>query len=244
VPVFHVDPEHGEVEPVRLPYVTGTGFISMVPAFDALWVTTDLLVRVNPATDEARSILAIPPPISLARPGLAADRRNLWLGTSAGTLLKLDRNGEEIDRRDVEGGIHLVAVGEGWVWLVDQGTGVVTKIDGKTLGSVAEIHLDGNLDTIAVLDGYVWVLDFATGVLTRISTGSDRETGQETLPVDPTAMTAGAGAIWVSHEGGTVTRVDPATMTASEFARVDGNALAVAVDDERESLWVYVGRGD
>ena len=241
-PVFHVDPEHGEVEQVRLPFVVGTGFIAMVTAFDALWATTDQLIRVNPATDEARSILAIPPPASLARPGLAADRRNLWLGTATGTLLKLDRNGEEIDRRDIEGGIHLIAVGEGWVWLVDQGAGVVTKIEGKALESVAEIHLDGNLDAIAVLDGYVWILDFDTGVLTRISTGSDRVTGQETLSADPTAMAVGAGAIWVSHEDGTVTRVDPATMTASEFARVDGSALAVAVDDERESLWVYVGR--
>jgi class 3 adenylate cyclase/streptogramin lyase len=241
-PVFHVDPEHGEVDQVRLPSAVGTGFISMVTAFDALWATTDRLVRVNPATDEARSILDLPPPLTLGRAGLAADRQNLWLGTPTGTLLKLDRHGEEIDRRDVEGGIQLVAVGEGWVWLVDQGAGVVTKIDGKTLGSVAETHLDGNLDAIVVLDGYVWILDFGTGVLTRISTGSDRETGQETLPADPTAMAAGAGAIWVSHEDGTVTRVDPATMTTSEFARVGRAALAVAVDDERESIWVYVGR--
>jgi class 3 adenylate cyclase len=241
-PLFHVDPEHDEVEPVRLPSAVGYAFISMVPAFDALWVTTDFLIRVNPATDETRSILAIPPPVTLARPGLAADRRNLWLGTAAGTLLKLDRNGAEVDRRDVEGGIHLVAVGEGWVWLVDQGAGVVTKIDGKTLESVAEIHLDGNLDAIVVLDGYVWILDFATGVLTRISTGSDRETGQATLPPDPTGLAGGAGAIWVSHEDGTVTRVEPGTLRASEFARVDGNALAVAVDGARESIWVYVGR--
>ena len=243
-PVFHVDPEHGDVDEVTLPHNVGLGFLSMVTGFDALWATTDLLVRVSPVTDEARSILAIPPPITLARPGLAADRRNLWLGTATRTLLKLDRNGEEIDRRDLEGGIHLIAVGEGWVWLVDQGAGVVTKVDGRTLHSVAEIHLDANLDSIAVLGGYVWILDFATGVLTRISIDSDRATGQGTLSADPTNMAAGAGAIWVSHEGGTVTRVDPATMKASEFARVDGDALAVAVDDERKSLWVYVGRDD
>ena len=242
VRVFHVDPEHGDVGQVQLPYDRGAGFVAMVTEFDALWATTDQLIRVNPATDEARPVLAIPEPVPLARPGLAADRRNLWLGTAGGVLLKLDRNGEEIDRRDVEGGIHLVAVGDGWVWLVDQGAGVVTKIDARTLQSVAEIHLDSNLDAIAVLDGYVWILDLATGVLTRISISSERVTGQETLPADPTTMAAGADAIWVSHEDGTVTRVEPATMAAAEFARVDGTALAVAVDDERESLWVYVGR--
>jgi class 3 adenylate cyclase len=241
-PVFKVDPEHGEVEQVRLPFDVGVPFLSMVAAFDALWATTDQLVRVNPATDEARSILAIPPPFTPARVSLAADRRNLWLGAPTGTLLKLDRNGEETDRRVVEGGINLIAAGEGWVWLVDQGAGVVTKIDEKTLESVSEIHLDGSLDAIAVLGGYVWILDFATGVLTRISIGSDRETGQATLPPDPTGLAGGAGAIWVSHEDGTVSRVEPVTLTASEFARVDGSALAVVVDGARESIWVYVGR--
>ena len=118
----------------------------------------------------------------------------------------------------------------------------MTKIDPSTLETVVQIRLDGNVDEIAVLDGYVWALDFATGVLTRISIGSDRETGQEALPADPTAMTAGAGSIWLSHEDGTITRVEPATMTGSEFAHVDGAALAVAVDDARNSIWVYVGR--
>jgi class 3 adenylate cyclase len=243
-PLIHVDPEHGEVEPIQLPFRNGMGFISIVTAFDALWATTDQLVKVNPATDEARSVLDIPPPITLSRMGLAADRRNLWLGTPGGILLKLDRNGVEIDRGDVGSGIQLIAAGEGWVWLVDQGSGVVTKIDPKTMGSVSEIHLDGNLDAIVVSDGYVWVLDFATGVLTRISTESDRVTGQETFPADPTAMAAGAEAIWLSHEDGTITRIDPATMTGSGFAHVDGAALAVAVDDERESIWAYVGRSD
>ena len=88
------------------------------------------------------------------------------------------------------------------------------------------------------------MLDFATGVLTRISTGSGRVTGQETFAADPTAMAAGAGGIWLSHGDGTITRVDPVTMTGSGFAQVDGAALAVAVDDERESIWAYVGRSD
>ena len=243
--VFHVDPEHSEAERVQLPSAaSGTFFTSLVPAFDALWATTDLLVRVNPATDEVRPILPIPPPTALGGASLAADGRNLWLGTPGGTLLKLDRNGRELDRRDLEGGIQLTEAGEGWVWVVDQGAGIMTKIDPSTLETAVQIHLDGNVDEIVVLDGYVWALDFATGVLTRISIGSDRETGQATLPADPTAMTAGAGSIWLSHEDGTITRVEPATMTGSEFAHVDGDAFAVAVDDERDSIWVYVGRDD
>ena len=91
-------------------------------------------------------------------------------------------------------------------------------------------------------DGYVWVLDFATGVLTKISIASDRDVGQRTLPEDPTDLVAGAGALWITHEDGTVTRADPATMTATAFARVGGSAQAIAIDDARESIWVDVRR--
>ena len=181
------------------------------------------------------------PTLGLAR--VAADRQNLWLSSPGGTLLKLDPTGQEIDRREVANGIQLLAVGEGWVWVVDQTAGIVRRIDPATLRPVGQpIELSGNLDAIVVQDGYVWVLDLATGVLTRISIGSDRETGQALLHEDPTGLAGGAGAIWVSHEDGTVTRVAPATLAASEFARVDGSARAIAVDEARESIWVDIGR--
>jgi class 3 adenylate cyclase/streptogramin lyase len=240
--VVHVDPEHGEVERVRITSALPAFFMSMVVAFDALWATTDQLVRVNPATDETKPVLDIPPPVGLGGASVAADRRNLWLSSPGGTLLKLDPDGEEVDRRDVSNGIQLLAAGGGWVWVVDQTAGILRRIDPSTLRPVASIELPGNLDAIAVSDGYVWVLDFATGVLTRVSIASDREVGQRTLPEDPTGLAAGAGAIWVPHEDGTITRIDPATMTPSEFAHVEGSARAIAVDDERESIWVDVRR--
>jgi hypothetical protein len=230
------------VEQVPLASAAGAYFISMVVAFDGFWVTTDQLIHVNPATDETRSVLAIPPPISLGGASLAADRRNLWLGTPAGTLLKLDPDGNEVDRRDVANAIQLLAVGEGWVWAVDQTAGVLWRIDPSTLRPIAPIDLSGNLDAIAVLDGYVWVVDFATGVLTKVSIASDRVVGQRTLPADPTGLAAGAGALWIPHEDGTITHIEPSTMTPSEFARVEGSAQAIAVDEERESIWVDVRR--
>ncbi|HEX5936260.1 MAG TPA: adenylate/guanylate cyclase domain-containing protein [Actinomycetota bacterium] len=243
--VHHVDPEDGEIERVPLTASSGAFFVSLVTAFDALWATTDQLIRVNPATDEARSVLAIPPPISLGGATIAADRRNLWLATPTGLVLKLDRNGQEVDRRDVGGGIQLLTVGEGWIWVVDQTAGIVGRIDPETIASVAPpITLTGNIDAIGVLDGYVWTLDFTTGLLSRISIASDRVTAQETLPADPTALATGAGAVWVSHEDGTVTRIDPSPTTQTKFATVDGSAVAIAVDEARESIWVDVIRRD
>ena len=242
VSVFHVDPDHGETERVPISSASGAYFISMATAFDALWVTTDKLVRVNPATDESETVFQIPPPIGLGGAKIAADRTNLWLSTPGGTLLKLDDEGEEVERRDAVDGIQLLEVGEGWVWAVDQTAGILWRIDPATLRPVVPIELAGNLDAMSVLDGYVFLLDFATGVLTKVSIASDREVGQRTLPPGPNGLTAGAGALWVPHEDGTITRVDPGTMTTSEFARVDGSAHAIAVDEERESIWVDVQR--
>ena len=242
VAMYHIDPEHGEIE--RVPLAASGFFVSMEPAFDALWATTDRLLRVNPATDETQPVIDIPPPIGLGGARLAADRRNLWLSTPGGTLLKLDPDGEEVDRQDVSNGIQLLAAGEGWVWVVDQPAGILQRIDPVTLRPVASIELSGNLDAIAVSDGYLWVLDFATGVLTKVSIASDRAVGQRTLPPDPTGLAAGAGALWVPHEDGTITRIEPSTIKPSEFARVEGSARAIAVDEERESIWVDVRRAE
>lgn len=145
-------------------------------------------------------------------------------------------------QNEVADGIQLVAAGEGGVWVVDQVEGTVTRVDPASLEPIVTIEVTGNIDSLAVFAGYVWTLDFGTGTLTRISVLGDRVVGQESLPAAPTALAVGLGAVWVSHSDGTVTRVDPATIQASEFADVPGSARAIAVDAARKSIWVDVAR--
>jgi hypothetical protein len=188
-------------------------------------------------------VFRIPQPgVGLGGASLAADRDHLWLATSQGTLFRFDPTGKESGRRDVADTIQLVAVGEGSVWVVDQPAATVTRVDPASLEQLGERSLTGNIDAIALLDGYVWTLDFTTGVLTRISVHADSAIEQRTLPADPTALAVGAGAVWVSHDDGTVTRVDPVTLGPAEFARLDGSARGIAVDEARESIWVDVSR--
>jgi hypothetical protein len=198
-------------------------------------------MRLNTSTDEARPVFRIPQSgVGLGGASLAADRDHLWLGTNQGTLFRFDPTGEESGRRDVTDTIQLVAAGEGSVWVVDQPAATVTRVDPESLDTLRKIPVTGNIDAIAVMFGYVWTLDLGTGVLTRISVSADPVDRQLTLPADPTAIAVGAEAVWVSHEDGTVTRVDPVTLDAEEFARVDGSARGIAVDEARESIWVDV----
>ena len=116
------------------------------------------------------------------------------------------------------------------------------RVDPTSLEPLTDIPITGNVDAIGVMGDYVWTLDLTTGVLTRISVRADRVIGQRAVPGDPTALAVGASAVWVSHEDGTVTRVDPVTLEAMEFARVGGSARGIAVDEARESIWVDVSR--
>ena len=240
--VLRVEPRHGEMRRVVVRTSQGTFNFSIDTAFDAVWVATDRLIRINPATEEVRPILRIPLPVGGVRHVLARrrppapvdrhDRPACCCGSS--------RAARSPRRRSVTDSIQEVAVGEGGVWVADQLAGVILRVDPRTLATVAEIPFSGNVDAMEVFDGALWALDFRTGILRRISILEDREIEQVDVPSDATALAVGLGSIWVTYEDGTVIEVDPITKTASTFATVEGSARAIAVDEVRESVWVDV----
>ena len=241
--VLRVDPRHGEMRRVSVRTSLGTFTFSIDTAFDAVWVATDRLIRINPATEEVRPVQRIPLPVGgTGASSLAVDRRHLWIATSHGELLRIDPSGEVTARRSVTDGIQEVAVGEGGVWVADQLAGVIVRLDPGTLATLAEIPFAGNVDAMEVFGRELWALDFRTGVLRRISILEDRELEQVDVPSDATALAVGLDAIWVTYEDGTITKVDPITKRASTFATVEGSARAIAVDVSRESIWVDVRR--
>ncbi len=241
--LIHVDPDHGDVrEPIRLRFSFS---LSMVSAFDALWVaTSDRLNSVHPGTDDIRPVLEIPTEGGgSGRANLAFDRQHLWIGRTDGVLMRVDPSGTVSREREVADSVDLIAVGEGSVWVVDQVAGIVRRIDPDTLRSIGQIEAHGNVDRMLVSDGSLWIMDRATGVVTRISTASlDPARAQATVGEGATDMAAGFGSIWISHEDGRITRIDEATLAVDEeFARVDGAATAIAADPKRGSIWVDVG---
>ena len=239
--VVSVDTRNGEIRPVIVRTGLGSFSLSLATGFDAVWVSTDQLIKINPATHDHRVVLSLPLPIGgSGGSALAVDGRQLWVGTTGGLLLRIDPSGEITAERTVADSIQLVAADAEGVWVVDQFAGVVLRIDPVSLRAVGDpVPFSGSIDAIEVLGEHVWVLDFGTGLLSRVSVLNGSVT-QVSVPVEATSLAAGLGAIWVSHDDGTVTKVDPTTVRASHFARIDGSARTLAVDEARDTVWVYV----
>jgi class 3 adenylate cyclase len=238
--VLSVDPRHGEIRPVVVRKSLGVFTLSLATGFDAVWVSSDQLMKIIPVTHDVRVTLPIALPVGgSGGTSLTVDGKQLWIGTTEGLLLRVDPSGEVTGQRRVTDGINFVVASAEGVWVVDQFAGAVVRIDPVSLRRVAE-PFAGNVDAIAVLGDHVWVLDFGTGLLTRLSVLDDRPVGQVSVPTRATGLAAGLGAVWVSHADGTVTKVDPVTLRASRFARIEGSIRAIAVDAARKTIWIDV----
>ena len=241
--VIRVDPRHAEIRRIVARGGLSTFDLTIVTAFESVWVSSDFLIRINPATYASRAVLSIPLPAGgTGKSSLAVDRKQLWIGTGQGILRRVEPTGTVTGERMVTDGIQLVAASEDGVWVVDQLAGTVVRVDPTSLRKVAEVSFAGSVDAIAVMGDHVWVLDFGTGLLTRLSVLEDRPVGQVSVPASATSLAAGLGAVWIGHGDGAITKVDPLTVRASNFARVDGSIRAIAVDAARESIWVDVRR--
>jgi class 3 adenylate cyclase len=240
--VVSVDARNGEVRPVIVRTGSGSFSLSLATGFDAVWVSTDQLIKINPATLAHRVVLRVPLPIGgSGGSSLAIDGKHLWIGTTGGLLLRIDPSGEITGERRVADSIQLVAASADGVWVVDQFAGAVVRIDTESLRTVGDpVPFTGSIDAIAVMGDHVWVLDFGTGLLTRISIQQNRVVGQVSVPARPTSLAAGLGAIWVSHADGTITKVDPITVRASGLTQLGGEPRAIATDAARGSVWVDV----
>jgi len=141
-----------------------------------------------------------------------------------------------------------VALGEGAAWVTNESAGTVSRIDLDTSQVVATVPV-GNLPRhVAVGYGAVWVGNIGDGTVSRIDPSTNRVSA--TIPLgsppppfvaEPTGLSAGAGAIWVSSavvgaESGTVFRIDPATdeiVASITVERWPGQVVAL-----EDTVWV------
>ena len=183
---------------------------------------------------------------SLALPGrptlMSSDGERLWLAGAGGKLARLSAQGSpELDTLNAGGTIGGVAFGDGSVWVTDQDTGSVLRIDPATSKIVDQIR-SGNGATAALFAaGSLWVANQTDGTVSRIDTTRDKVT---TIPVGeaPRALAFGAGSLWVADaQLGTITRVDADTNLPLTSISVGTAPTAIAFGEG--SLWVGNAQG-
>jgi class 3 adenylate cyclase len=239
--LIHIDPidvdlRSGEIE-------IGIGNSQTVAAgFDAVWALTDrTLYRVHPGTDEARPFLVLPLAPGIATYSLALDRQ-LWVGDSDGTLVRIDPATGARDQAETGLSIGPMAGAGDGLWVADILEGVITRVDRDSLRVANDrIEVVGNIDQIVGSDTDLWVLDQQVGVVTRIDAGSRTVRGSARVGHEPTDMVVGLGAVWVGDRDGSLYRIDTSTLDVEAFP-IGAEVFGVGVDEDAGDLWVYLGK--
>jgi hypothetical protein len=125
-------------------------------------------------------------------------------------LLEVDSESGEIEAIPVPKYPKTVAVDAGAVWIAHGGvskSGAITRYELES-GSLKTFRFDHNVRDLVVLDESVWATDWWNGTIHRIDASSGEDLATLHVGVGPSAITAGAGFVWVDTND-EVVRVDP-----------------------------------
>ena len=133
-----------------------------------------------------------------------------------------------------------MAVGEGALWVMNQGSGTVSRIDRGADRVVATVAAGDSPDAIAVGRDAVWVGGWSRqqgDVVRRIDPRTNRVVATVPVPSEPYGLAVTDDAVWATGlVAGTVTRIDPRTNRVAAVIRTGGRPVHVAADDR--SVWV------
>jgi YVTN family beta-propeller protein len=129
-----------------------------------------------------------------------------------------------------------IAVGGGAVWVANNFSGTVSRVDPAADHVVQTIQVGNGPSGIAVGDGAVWVANSNGGTLSKLDAVSGLVV--KTIPLGgATDVAVGLGAIWVSDAAnGRVLRIDPRTDQVTAAINVGTGPSAITPGDG--SVWV------
>jgi class 3 adenylate cyclase len=199
-----VNPGSGEIQgEYRVgsePLVDGPSDI--VVGFDHVWASTvdGRLLRVDPETNDVTRYR-----IGGTPERLASGTDAIWtVDEFEGEVRRFDPAiGTVTDRVALSGGLDVIAVGEGYAWVLDSLGGTLTPISENGVEPLRPVDVGTGAEDVTVGRGSVWV---ATGGSILEINPATRQIIR-TIEVGPTpiielAVDAAFGAIWVSMAGG------------------------------------------
>jgi serine/threonine-protein kinase len=139
----------------------------------------------------------------------------LWalVGPAAHRLDRINHGGQLVETfSNVGTDPFAVAAGEGGVWVLDDVSRALFRIDAAANSVDGRMPLGFDPGGVAVAGGSVWVTDASGRAVVRIDPRSLRIVGKIEVGRDPVGVVAGGGSVWVAnYEDGTVSRIDPRT---------------------------------
>ena len=241
--LIQIDP-HDEEEGERAR--TGRGnpiSINIASGSDAIWLMADWeLFRVHPTTVGVTSVAELTPgPIgSTFTTDVVAGGGAVWAGRSDGALLRFLPGKSRSSETTLTTSIDALGAGLGRVWALDAFDETLTEIDPESADPVGNVSIPDGVDALAIGERTVWVLSRSTGQVTPVVEGVAADPIR--VGDEPTSIAAGAGAVWVGHEDGTIWRIDEVTRLIDRDRTIPvGTAIrAIAFDPDAETLWVDV----
>jgi streptogramin lyase len=185
---------------------------AVVTGFGSLWVAEKVGDRILRFSPEGSLLTEIP--VGHTPVDVAAGFGGVWVvhtrsdpnhyGKGDATLLKIDPASASPSKPVPAGNCpHSVTTGASAVWVLDYCDEVVRKFDPETMQSLGVAYLPSVATALAVGDGFLWTVHPEEGVVLRTDLEGLHQVGDPTRlrqgsDYGPSAITYGAGSIWVS----------------------------------------------
>jgi streptogramin lyase len=243
--VVHLDPATGRIV-ARVDLREAAVPRDIVVGERSVWVLSSgpglvdaLISEVNPATDRLLHQPNVGGESTDDPAGMAIGEAGVWVVLKNGVLARLDPStGRVVAQKDPISSAAAIAVGEGFVWVIDELSDAVLKVDPSSIKVLSRIPMPGSADQIVVGEGSVWVLDRDSGSVVRVNPRTEVVDDPIRVGDEPTDLVAAFGSVWVvDRANGTVSRVDPATRAVTTI-EVGGTPTSIAADPVSEAIWV------
>ena len=133
------------------------------------------------------------------------------------------------------------AAGFGSVWVANDGSGTLVRIDPRTNRVVGRARVGEGACSTATGAGAVWVVNYRTDSLLRVDPWTLRVRGVR-VGNQPEFVVVAFGRVWVTAwEDGTLEAVDPATLSIAR--RIDVGRWPAGLAARRGSIWGRVRAG-
>jgi peptide/nickel transport system substrate-binding protein len=205
----------------------------------AVWVANtddNTVARVDNETRTLRQTIQV----GGAPAGVAVSPRAVWVANAVdGTVSRIDPSSNTVVQNiNVGNGPTAVAYGAKKVWVANSADGTVSQID--PIQGKVERTLPGavGVTALTVAFGHVWGVAPTNGGVIELDPSGNLH--NVAVGNDPHAITAAAGAIWVTNrQDGTVSKIDPRTDSITATVSVGHAPNAIAAGGS--AVWVANG---